>query len=67
MDFIRRLHYGRLVGVTLRGDAVLYRFAPVRYYKLDFYALAGTMVENGLLLTGWDERTERTGWDGGFM
>ena len=62
MDYIYRLHYGRIFGVPLRGDAVLYWLDLVCLEKLSFYALDGIMVEIGLLLAGWDGRTR---WDGG--
>ena len=48
-------------GIPFRGDAGLYRFAPVCSNKLAFYALDSIMGETGLLLAGWDGRT---GWDG---
>ena len=70
MDFIHRLHYGRLVGVPFRGYDGSYQFTPVQSKKLSFYALAGIMEEIGLLLTGWEGRIWRTGWtrwDGGGM
>ena len=62
MDYIYRLHYGRIFGVPLRGDAVLYWLDLVCLEKLSFYALDGIMVEIGLLLAGWDGWTR---WDGG--
>ena len=43
MDFIHRLHYGKLLLVPFKGDSGLYWFAPVRSEKLNFYALSGKM------------------------
>ena len=45
----------------------MYRFAPVRWYKLAFYALVGRMGEIVLLLAGWDRRIRQTRWDGGEL
>ena len=51
-------------GLPFRVDAGSYWFSPVRSEKLGFYALAGIIGEIGLLLAGWDGRTERTVWYG---
>ena len=67
INCIHRLNYRRLVGVTFRGGAGSYWFAPVCSEKLAFYAIAGILGEIGLMLSGWDGQNRRTGWDWGRM
>ena len=61
MNCIHRLDYGRIVGGFPSEDN-LYCTGLLWFdkRKLDFYTLASIMGEIGLIISGWDGRTDQT-------